>query len=281
MHGDRGGGTARAARAIHGRSARASRPLVARSAATFPEGLIEAELFGNRKGYPNPGAPERDGLVGAAAGSSLFLDEIGELPEAMQARLLRVLDHGGEYHRLGESRARRADLRLIAATNRDGSALKHDLLARLELHVPVPGLNDRRADIGLLIRHLLRTIGADDPALGERFLRDGEPAVHGELVRRLVQQPYTHHVRQLRGILWRALGAATGGRLELSWDVEVVLAEPSSPRPRVRPDELTAEDVRAALDRDDFHLSNDDWINEVCSKATPTPDQAKVIWEKS
>ena len=79
--------------------------------------------------WTSPGTPERAGRVGQADGSSLFLDEIGELPAAIQARLLRVLDEG-EYHRLGEPTARRSDFRLIAATNRPDGALKHDVLAR-------------------------------------------------------------------------------------------------------------------------------------------------------
>src|SRR5207244_827185 len=81
--------------------------LLARNAATFPEALVDAELFGNVRDYPNPGMPERPGLIGASDGGILFLDEIGELPHALQAHLLRVLD-GGEYQRLGESRSRRA-----------------------------------------------------------------------------------------------------------------------------------------------------------------------------
>src|SRR6185369_7117992 len=117
---------------------------------------VDAELFGNVKNYPNPGTPEREGLIGEADGSTLFLDEIGELPVHMQAHLLRVLDRGGEYQRLGDSRAQRADLRVVAATNRPLDALKHDFLARLTLRLEIPSLDERRDDIPLLARHLLR-----------------------------------------------------------------------------------------------------------------------------
>ncbi|HEY3496959.1 MAG TPA: sigma 54-interacting transcriptional regulator, partial [Polyangiaceae bacterium] len=102
-----GAGKELVARALHGLSARRAGSLVARNAATLPSALIDAELFGTQRGYPNPGAPERPGLVGEAAGGTLYLDEIGELPTDQQAHLLRFLD-GGEYHRLGEARARTA-----------------------------------------------------------------------------------------------------------------------------------------------------------------------------
>ena len=130
VRGESGTGKELCAAAIHGLSARGARPLVARNAATFPAGLVDAELFGNAKNYPNPGTAERDGLIGEADGTTLFLDEIGELPAAPQAHLLRVLDRNGEYQRLGDSRPRCADLRVVAATDRAVSELKHDFAAR-------------------------------------------------------------------------------------------------------------------------------------------------------
>src|SRR6185503_16398678 len=117
-----------AARALHELSPRAERRLVSRNAATLPSGLMDAELFGNAKNYPNPGMAERAGLIGEANGGTLFLDEIGELPAELQAHLLRVLDGDGEYQRLGDAQQRRSDFRLVAATNRDPSSLKHDFL---------------------------------------------------------------------------------------------------------------------------------------------------------
>jgi transcriptional regulator with AAA-type ATPase domain len=196
--------------AIHAQSARGGRPLVARNAATLPEGLIDAELFGNIKDYPNPGMRERPGLVGEAQGSTLFLDEIGELPEALQAHLLRLLD-GGEYHRLGEARSRRADVRLLAATNRDPAALKHDLAARLTVRVAVPGLEERREDIPLIARHLVRKMAAGTPALA-RLLDGDEPRIHPDVIQHLLRRRYRHHVRDLEAFLWRAVQASAGDR---------------------------------------------------------------------
>ncbi len=205
------------ARGIHNASSRAGRPLVSRNAATFPEALIDAELFGNIKDYPNPGMVERPGLVGEADGSSLFLDEIGELGHDMQAHLLRVLDDG-EYQRLGESRRRKSSFRLIAATNRDESELKHDLLARLTMRVSLPDLNERREDIPLIARHLLRRIARRDIAIAQRFFDDGTPNGHPRIapatMRALIGHTYQTHVRELEGLLWRAMGASTGNFLE-------------------------------------------------------------------
>ena len=115
--GESGTGKELAAHAIHKLSSRDARTFVARNAATLPSGLIDAELFGNAKNYPNPGMADRPGLIGEADGGSLFLDEIGELPVELQSHLLRVLDSDGEYQRLGEGTTRRSRLRIIAATN--------------------------------------------------------------------------------------------------------------------------------------------------------------------
>ena len=252
LTGESGTGKELAARALHGLSDR-RRPLVARNAATLPEGLIDAELFGNVSDYPNPGMRARPGLIGEADGSTLFLDEIGELPEALQAHLLRVLD-SGEYHRLGEARARSVDLRLIAATNRDPESLKHDLAARLTLRVEVPGLGCRRADIALLIAHVLGRIAADDPEMGERFFegwngRGGRPRVAPELVERLLRHRFTHHVRELETLLWRAMAESSHTFIALGPEVEASLSvEVTEPR---QPGDLTPDEIRAALERND------------------------------
>jgi DNA-binding NtrC family response regulator len=180
--------------------------MVSRNAATIPESIADAELFGNARGYPNPGMPERPGLVGASHGSTLFLDEIGELSQASQARLLRVLDEG-EYQRLGESRQRLADIRVIGATNRQPSELKHDLLARLTLTVTVPDLNARREDIPLLIRHLLRRHANRDPRAFERFFPANSisPQLSREFVETLLHHHYTTNIRELEAQLLSAV----------------------------------------------------------------------------
>ena len=205
---------------------------MARNAATLPPGLVDAELFGNARNYPNPGAPERPGLIGQADGGTLFLDEIGEASHEVQAHLLRVLD-AGEYHRLGEATARRADLRLIAATNRADSELKHDLCARLPLRVKVPDLDERREDIPLLCGHLLRHARQANPEIGARFFsRLTTPRLDPALVDHLVRRPYTTHVRELDAILWRAMTASTSDVVTLPAEPETT--PPPSPSARAR-----------------------------------------------
>jgi two-component system nitrogen regulation response regulator GlnG/two-component system response regulator HydG len=227
---------------------------VARNAATFPAGLVDAELFGHVANYPNAGMPQRPGLVGEADGSTLFLDEIGELPEDLQTHLLRVLDPGGEYQRLGEARSRSADRRLVAATNRPIDAIRHDLAARLALRVVVPSLNDRREDIPLIARHLLRRIAASDADIGERFFdgwtgREGEPRLSVPLVRALVAHDYTTHVRELEALLWSSLASSSDGTVELTPAVREELAAMSRASPGTDTRGVTAEMLRAAMER--------------------------------
>lgn len=237
------------AQAIHRLSSRSKKEIVARNAATFPSGLIDAELFGNLANYPNSGMPERPGLIGQADGSTLFLDEIGELPSELQAHLLRVLD-GGEYQRLGESRRRVADIRLVAATNRAVEELKEDLGARLGLRLHLPGLDERRDDVTLIARHLLVRTAAKDPPIGERFFEGwngttGEPRLSAELARALVLHSWTTHVRELDGLLLKSASGSRGDELELTDEVRrlVKIVAPTEPS------EVGADEIRAALAR--------------------------------
>jgi len=249
--GESGVGKELVARAVHTRSSRASNELVARNAATFPPGLIDAELFGNVDGYPNPGMSARPGVIGQSHLSTLFLDEIGEMASSLQAHLLRVLD-GGEYHRLGEARARSADIRLVAGTNRDASELKHDLLGRLPLRVHVPPLRDRLEDVPLLTRHLLRQAAQATPALarffsGDTALASAHPRIAPELIERLLRHSYPLNVRELDTILWAALGSSERRYVELTSEVEELLdGEGEPPDERVRREPTEAE-ITAAL----------------------------------
>jgi DNA-binding NtrC family response regulator len=249
VRGESGTGKELCATAIHRLSARGERPLVARNAATFPAGLVDAELFGNAKNYPNPGTAEREGLIGEADGTTLFLDEIGELPAALQAHLLRVLDRDGEYQRLGESRGRRADLRVVAATNRAVAELKHDFAARFTLMIEVPSLAARTADVPLLVRHLLARAAAGNEEVRRRFcdVRGGavEPRVAPALVDRLLRHPFRANTRELAQVLWQALAESHGDTVELTGGVAQRLAE-AAPN-RAATDELSRAEIEAAL----------------------------------
>jgi len=260
--GESGTGKELISRAIHRLSSRGGKRLVSRNAATIPDTLIDAELFGNLPNYPNPGTPERRGLIGEAEGSSLFFDEIGELPLSAQAHLLRVLDAGGEYHRLGESRARNSDIRLIAATNREPDRLKEDLLARLTLHVHSPSLNERREDVPLLAAMLLGQIAASDPEACSPFCEGGSdtriPRFRSELMFALVEHDYTAHVRELESLLWIALASSRGDALALTAEVKHALSGKRSPVTAAR--KITREELLRALEQHD-------WVRERVWKA--------------
>jgi two-component system, NtrC family, response regulator HydG len=248
--GPTGAGKELVARAIHESSTRRGKSLISRNASTFPSALIDAELFGNVANYPNPGMPERPGLIGQADRSTLFLDEIGELPSELQAHLLRVLD-SGEYQRLGDARPRVSDFRLVAATNRPVSDLKEDLAARLMMRIELPGLGDRLEDVPLLARHIVGRIASRDPQIGERFLhgwngRSGELRIAPELVRALVLQDYTAHVRELEALLWRSMQSSRSATLELTAEVRSQLRE-RAPARLAR--EISAGELRQALQR--------------------------------
>ncbi len=207
--GESGSGKELAAQALHQLSRRSKHALVARNAATFPSTLIDAELFGNVANYPNAGMPARTGIIGEADGSTLFLDEMAELPPEMQAHLLRVLDRGGEYQRLGDAQVRRSDFRLVAATNRDPTDLRIDILGRLTLQVQLPALVDRVLDIPLLVRHLLLRAANASPQLRDRFFvesADGpQPRVDPDLIERLLCHKFTYNIRELDSALWKAI----------------------------------------------------------------------------
>jgi transcriptional regulator with GAF, ATPase, and Fis domain len=248
--GPSGSGKELAAQCIHRLSSRRARRMIARNAATFPETLVEAELFGSAANYPNQGSPERPGLVGQAEGSTLFLDEIGELPHELQTRLLRLLDEPGEYQRLGDPRPRRANLRVVAATNRPVETLREDVAARFKLRLTLPGLGARREDIPLIARQLLRGIARGDHEIGERFLEgwdgaSGQPRLAHSLVTRIVEHDYTTHVRELERLLWTSLASSRGDSLELTSELRAEL-DPAEPLP---PQPPTADEVRAALER--------------------------------
>ncbi|HYQ44964.1 MAG TPA: sigma 54-interacting transcriptional regulator [Polyangiaceae bacterium] len=202
------------ARAVHS-TGNPRGTFVARNAGTLPESLLDAELFGNAKGYPNAGMSERTGLIGAAHGGSLFLDEIAELPMPAQTHLLRVLDEG-EYQSLGDPTLRRSSFRLIAATNQPESALRGDVQARFTFRIHTPDLAQRREDVTLIARFMLKKIASEDSALAARLFTDThEPRLSPSLLRQLARHPFSNNVRELRNLLWQL--AISGDDRTLEW----------------------------------------------------------------
>jgi DNA-binding NtrC family response regulator len=255
IHGPSGAGKELTARALHTISKRGG-AFVARNAATIPETLIDAELFGNAKNYPNPGLPERKGLIGAADAGTLFLDEFAELPPSQQAHLLRVLDDG-EYQRLGEAQMRRSRLCLVAATNQPYAALRADVLNRFAFKLELPPLSALRDDIPLLVRHLLHAIVAEDPALRLKYWADHDaPRVALELIRKLVRSPPAGNVRELRNVLWSCVAASDGDTIR--WQPDAIATDQNGDDMQDAADELGRDPeatrqlrlrIEAALDR--------------------------------
>jgi len=252
--GESGTGKEIAARSLHELSPRAQMPFCARNAATFPEGIIDSELFGHARNYPNAGMPERPGLLAQAAGGTLFLDELAELPASLQTHLLRVLDDG-EYQRLGEAGARVSEARFVGATNRP-ELLRPDLAARFRLSLRMPGLNERIEDIPLLVLHILRSIARTSADMRARIEPDGAPRVAIRFVDALMRRRYTTHVRELEGLLWKALAdrdeRANGKDGVLDGRLEELRDEPSSPSRQVPvakadPRKVSARAIASAL----------------------------------
>src|SRR5690554_1888843 len=162
IQGESGTGKELAARALHLLSPRAGKPLISVNCAAIPESLIESELFGHEKGAFTGAVSARTGLIEAADGGSLFLDEIGELPAEAQARLLRVLQES-EIRKVGSTQSRTVDVRMIAATHRNLKAMtrtgefREDLYYRLNvMQIRIPPLRERRADILGLARRFVK-----------------------------------------------------------------------------------------------------------------------------
>jgi len=256
--GESGTGKELAARAVHALSRRARGPFVARNAATIPDALVEAEVYGNRKDFPNAGMPESDGLIGAARGGTLFLDEIAEITAARQAPLLRVFDRDGSYHRLGDPKPRKADVRFVCATNRSPGELKSDFAARLTLRVELPPLDARREDIALVARHVVLDDAQRNPdAVGRFVRRDGrrpEIAIDPAFLLRLLRLEYPTNVRDLVRVLRQSVTASRGDVLEAPPNLDddrsgVVAVSDASAG-------ISEADMRLALERQRWNLTH-------------------------
>ena len=209
--GETGTGKELVARAIHDSSPRREHPLIKVNCAALPDTLIESELFGHEKGSFTGAAGQRKGRFELADGGTIFLDEIGDLPPGLQAKLLRVLQ-SGEFERLGSEKTLKADVRVISATNRnleaavaDGS-FRPDLYYRLKVFpIEVPPLRDRREDIPVLVWHFITTRQA---TLGRRV-----ETIPRREMERLVAYDWPGNVRELEHVVERALILSPGSTL--------------------------------------------------------------------
>jgi transcriptional regulator with GAF, ATPase, and Fis domain len=197
---------------IHRRSARSDGPLVRVNCGSIPQELFESEFFGHVKGAFTGALKDRPGRFETAQGGTLLLDEIGEVPLEMQAKLLRVLQEKS-YERVGEDRTRQANVRIIGATNRDlkqavaAGRFREDLYYRLNVFpIRVPSLKERRDDIPLLAQHFV--------ALSVKELRCPPPRLTRAALARLQHYHWPGNVRELRNVIERAVILARGGPLQ-------------------------------------------------------------------
>lgn len=211
--GETGVGKELVARAIHESSLRRDRPIVKINCTAIPRELFESEFFGHIKGAFTGASADRIGRFQLADGGTLFLDEIGDLPPAMQPKLLRVLQDG-EFEAVGDNRTRRVNVRIIAATNRDLKNLarerrfREDLYYRLSVFpIEVPPLRERKDDIPLLATHFLK-------AASKRFNRSGRRLSASQL-RQLQNYDWPGNVRELQNVIERAVIASRSGALRL------------------------------------------------------------------
>ncbi|MCY1047152.1 sigma-54-dependent Fis family transcriptional regulator [Corallococcus sp. bb12-1] len=234
--GESGVGKERIARLIHDESGRAHKAFIAVNCAAVTESLLESELFGHAKGAFTGATHDRPGLFEAAHGGTLFLDEVGEVPPAMQAKLLRVLQER-EVRRVGENLSRKVDVRVVAATNRELTEevrlghFRQDLFYRLRvIELRIPPLRERKEDILPLARMLLAEAGE---RLGRRV-----SSLSPDAADQLLRYPWPGNVRELGNAIERAVVLCEGPRVEREDLPEEVRAAPPSMMPTGSPRRL-------------------------------------------
>lgn len=213
IEGDTGTGKDLLAKIIHATSRRSDRPMVKINCASLPHNLLESELFGYVRGAFTGADRDKPGRFQEADGSTLFLDEIGDLPLSLQGKLLRVLEEK-EFYPLGSRHTMKVDVRIISATNRGLENLvakrrfREDLFYRLNvLRIALPPLKDRRPDLPLLISHILRRLCAARAVPA--------PSIAQDAMKRLLAYDYPGNVRQLENILEHALTTCRGDTVRM------------------------------------------------------------------
>lgn len=212
--GETGTGKELITRAIHSTSQRKNRPLIKLNCAALPANLIESELFGHERGSFTGAIARQTGRFEVANGSTLFLDEIGELPMDLQAKLLRVLEDG-EFERLGSTKTIKVDVRIVAATNRDlekdvsEGRFRQDLWYRLNVFpITIPPLRNRVEDIPLIVQYYLDILN--------RKLNKDIVSIPVKVMKALQNYPWPGNVRELANVLERAVITTSGSSLSLS-----------------------------------------------------------------
>ena len=244
INGESGSGKELAARDIHALSARADKPFIAVNCGAIPEALMEAEFFGYRKGAFTGAADDRNGFFQAANGGTLLLDEVADLPLAMQVKLLRAIQER-RVRKVGATAEEPVDVRLISATHQDLAAcvesgrFRQDLFYRLNvIELKLPPLRERIDDIGLLADTILERLAVDG----------GRAVLSAAALEALCRHGFPGNVRELENILERAMAFANGGVIEVE-DLALrgaALAERSAPVMQPAPDAQAAANATAA-----------------------------------
>jgi transcriptional regulator with GAF, ATPase, and Fis domain len=257
-----GTGKELSAQAIHARSARRERPFVAVNCGAIPRSLLEAELFGHEPGAFTGAIGRKEGIFEQADGGTVFLDEIGETPQEMQAALLRVLD-SGELRRVGAAGTTKVDVRVIAATNRDlaemvrEGAFRQDLLFRLNVvQIRLPLLRERLEDVPLLAEAM---IGELAEVAGTGLA----PGIGRDAQRKLLAHDWPGNVRELRNILARAVVLAEGPEI----GAEDIMFDGGGRRPATRATAPADE-----FDIIDFQVAKENWIRRFLEAALRRTD---------
>ncbi len=228
--GETGTGKELVAHEIHRRSARKDGPSVRVNCASIPRELFESEFFGHVRGSFTGAVKDRAGRFETAEGGTIFLDEVGEIPLDIQNKLLRILQEK-RYERVGDDRTRRANVRIVAATNRDlkkaiaAGRFREDLFYRLNVFpIQVPPLRDRTDDIPLLTKHFVE--------LSTKELKCVKPRLTRAAVTQLQSYDWPGNVRELRNVIERAVILARGGALEFDLPISNQAVPPALPIPR-------------------------------------------------
>lgn len=245
LTGESGTGKEMVARAIHKHGNRADKPFVAVNCAAIPEGLLESEMFGHRKGAFTGAVSDRVGRFQQADKGTLFLDEIGEMPLALQAKILRALQER-IIEPVGDPRERKVDVRVIAATNKNlldavaNKEFREDLYYRLNVFpIPLPALRERVEDIAPLARHFAHTLGT---AAGKRF-----SGFSAEALQAMTRYSWPGNIRELQNCVERATIVASGTVIE-EHDLPAYLfaSQPTEPGALIAEGSVPA-DLEAAL----------------------------------
>jgi len=208
LEGETGTGKELVARAIHALSSRAKQPFIAVNCGAIPESLMESEFFGHKRGAFTGAIADYEGLFRAADGGTLFLDEISEMPSHIQVKLLRVLENN-EVRGIGETRARKVDVRVIAATNRKVNEALRDGVLRLDLyyrisyvHIVLPPLRERKKDIPLLVEHFILKFN--------KIYRKKIKGITNKALEALQYYYWPGNVRELENVIGRAFALGKG-----------------------------------------------------------------------